>query len=180
MKKSQLSFYVFLLVLTLSFSDSWATLPSLNLTLGSEDFISCIQSNSANVNSISQLIFTPVHASFLPIWQVAVQNTRFLKPSTPKPSVIVTPVDETLIQTTLYCAKKYDYEIRIRSGGHDFEGLSYTSDVPFVMLDFSNMRSIDTYALLVLVLFGSDNEKEVALYAYDMYVIELSTPIWLY
>ncbi|CAH1442361.1 unnamed protein product [Lactuca virosa] len=135
---------VFLLVLTLSFSNSWANLSSLvDATPGTEDFISCIQSNSNNVTSISQLLFTPVNASFIPIWQVAVQNTRFLKPSTPKPSIIVTPVDEELIQTALFCAKKHGYEIRIRSGGHDYEGLSYTADVPFVMLDFTNMRSID-------------------------------------
>ncbi|KAI3737847.1 hypothetical protein L2E82_27861 [Cichorium intybus] len=144
MKKSLLSSSVFLLVLTLSFSNSWATSSSLvDVTPGTENFVSCMQSNSDNVTSISQLVFTPVNASFIPVWQVAVQNTRFLKPSTPKPSVIVTPVDETLIQTALFCAKKHGYEIRIRSGGHDYEGLSYTADVPFVMLDFTKMRSID-------------------------------------
>nr|KAJ0218787.1 hypothetical protein LSAT_V11C300114680 [Lactuca sativa] len=63
-----------------------------------------------------------------------VQNIKFLKPSTRKPSVIVTPVEETLIQTTLYCAKNHGYEIRIRSGGHDFEALSYSADVPFVII----------------------------------------------
>ncbi|KAI3512419.1 hypothetical protein L1887_19735 [Cichorium endivia] len=144
MKKSLLSSSVFLLVLTLSFSNSWATSSSLvDVTPGTENFVSCMQSNSDNATSVSQLVFTPVNASFIPVWQVAVQNTRFLKPSTPKPSVIVTPTDETLIQTALSCAKQHGYEIRIRSGGHDYEGLSYTADVPFVMLDFTRMRSID-------------------------------------
>ncbi|CAH1442363.1 unnamed protein product [Lactuca virosa] len=145
MKKSQISSsVVFLLVLCLSFCNSWANLSSLvDVTPGTENFMSCIQPKSNNVTSFSQLIFTPVNASFIPIWQVAVQNTRFLKPSTPKPSIIVTPVDETLVQKALFCAKKHGYEIRIRSGGHDYEGLSYTADVPFVMLDFTNMRSID-------------------------------------
>lgn len=34
--------------------------------------------------------------------------------------------------------------IRIRSGGHDFEGLSYSStyDIPFVLLDMINLRAI--------------------------------------
>ncbi|KAL7618859.1 hypothetical protein Lser_V15G00258 [Lactuca serriola] len=144
MMASLLNSSVFLFILTLCFSVSRATLSSiLEVTPGSEDFISCIESNSNNFTSDSQLIFTPVNASFLHIWQVAVQNTRFLKPSTRKPSVIVTPMNETLIQTALYCAKKHGYEIRIRSGGHDFEALSYTADVPFVMIDFTNMRSID-------------------------------------
>ncbi|KAL4570036.1 hypothetical protein LXL04_025686 [Taraxacum kok-saghyz] len=144
MKKSQLNPSAFLLVLFFSFSVSWAALSSiLDVTPGSQDFLGCLQSNSNNVTSTSQLTFTYGNASFLPTWQVHVQNTRFLKPSTPKPAVIVTPVDETLVQTTLYCAKKHGYELRIRSGGHDYEGLSYTADVPFVMLDFTNMRSID-------------------------------------
>ncbi|KAA8519310.1 hypothetical protein F0562_013566 [Nyssa sinensis] len=31
---------------------------------------------------------------------------------------------------------------RIRSGGHDYDGLSYVSEVPFVILDMFNLRSI--------------------------------------
>lgn len=59
--------------------------------------------------------------------------------------VIVTPVDESQIRTTLYCARKLGIEIRIRCGGHDFEGLSYTNPtpLPFVMVDMINMRSIE-------------------------------------
>ncbi|PSS04923.1 Berberine bridge enzyme-like [Actinidia chinensis var. chinensis] len=33
-------------------------------------------------------------------------------------------------------------EIRTRSGGHDYEGLSYISEVPFVVLDLINLHSI--------------------------------------
>ncbi|KAI3813757.1 hypothetical protein L1987_18489 [Smallanthus sonchifolius] len=33
--------------------------------------------------------------------------------------------------------------LRIRSGGHDFEGLSYVSHITYVLLDMSNLRSID-------------------------------------
>ncbi|KAG6696372.1 hypothetical protein I3842_09G144700 [Carya illinoinensis] len=37
-------------------------------------------------------------------------------------------------------------QIRVRSGGHDFEGLSYVSDVPFVIIDMINLRSISVDA----------------------------------
>ncbi|KAI3789602.1 hypothetical protein L2E82_02402 [Cichorium intybus] len=145
MRKSQLSSSVFLLLLTLSFSVSWASLSSiLDATIGSsDDVVGCLLSNSNNITLTSQLIFTPVNASFQAVWEVAIMDTRLLTPSTPKPAVIVTPTEETLVQTTLYCTKQYGYELRIRSGGHDFEGISYTSSVPFVMLDFTNMRAID-------------------------------------
>lgn len=33
-------------------------------------------------------------------------------------------------------------QLKIRSGGHDYEGISYVSDVPFIILDMFNLRSI--------------------------------------
>lgn len=43
----------------------------------------------------------------------------------------------------MLCAKSKGLQIRIRSGGHDFEGLSYVSSVPYVILDMFNLRSIN-------------------------------------
>ncbi|KAJ0737680.1 putative tetrahydroberberine oxidase [Helianthus annuus] len=139
MKKSHL---VFLLVLTLSFFVSRGASSPNDLDT-SEDFLSCLQSKTNSVTSVSQLVFTPLNSSFQSIWQARVNNLRFIKPSTPKPSVIMTPVNDTQIQTALFCTKKHGYEIRIRSGGHDFEGVSYSAVVPFVMLDLINTKSID-------------------------------------
>ena len=34
-------------------------------------------------------------------------------------------------------------QIRTRSGGHDLEGLSYVSNVPFVVIDLRNLSSIN-------------------------------------
>ncbi|KAM0027129.1 putative tetrahydroberberine oxidase [Helianthus debilis subsp. tardiflorus] len=135
---------VFLLVLALSFCVSFGALSSIfDVTSTSEDFITCLQSNSNNVSTISQLVFTPVNTSYIPIWQAAADPIRFNKSYISKPSVIVTPTNETQIQTALLCAKKHGYEFRIRDGGHDFEGISYTANAPFVMLDLVNMRAIE-------------------------------------
>ncbi|CAA3014416.1 cannabidiolic acid synthase-like [Olea europaea subsp. europaea] len=60
--------------------------------------------------------------------------------TTPKPLVIVTPMHESQIRSVIYCAKENGLQIRVRSGGHDYEGLSYTSEVPFVILDLFNLR----------------------------------------
>ncbi|MFS7944134.1 putative tetrahydroberberine oxidase [Helianthus anomalus] len=138
----KISHLVFLFVLTLCFFVSWGATSIFDVD-DSEDIISCLKSKTNNATSISQLIFTPLNSSFESIWEARVNNFRFIKPSTPKPCVIVTPIDETQIQTTLFCTKKHGYEIRIRSGGHDFEGVSSTAVVPFVMLDIFNMNSID-------------------------------------
>ncbi|KAK9076278.1 hypothetical protein SSX86_004611 [Deinandra increscens subsp. villosa] len=132
------------LFIFLSVFASWGSSSSIfDVTPNSEDFITCLQSNSINTTSISQLTFTSSNSSFLPNWEARINNFKFLKPSIPKPSVIVTPVDETQIQTVLFCTKKLGYELRIRSGGHDFEGLSSIALAPYVMLDLVNMRSID-------------------------------------
>ncbi|KAK3188757.1 hypothetical protein Dsin_028318 [Dipteronia sinensis] len=68
---------------------------------------------------------------------------RFSTAETPKPLAIVTANDESHVQATVLCTKYSCLEIRIRSGGHDYEGLSHTSIVPFVILDMFNLRSID-------------------------------------
>ncbi|KAK3188769.1 hypothetical protein Dsin_028330 [Dipteronia sinensis] len=72
-----------------------------------------------------------------------IKNGRFSTAETPKPLAIVTANDESHVQATVLCTKYSGLEIRIRSGGHDYEGLSYTSIVPFVILDMFNLRSID-------------------------------------
>ncbi|XP_074362727.1 berberine bridge enzyme-like 8 [Apium graveolens] len=112
-----------------------------------QDFLQClITINSERNSSISEVIFTPDNSSCTNVLQATIQNLRFSSTSTPKPRVIVTPVDASQIQTVIFCSKKYGMEIRIRSGGHDFEGLSYVSQVPFVLLDMINLRSVDVDA----------------------------------
>lgn len=75
----------------------------------------------------------------------SIQNDRFSSPSTPKPSVIITPFHVSHVQATVYCSKKHDVQIRTRSGGHDYEGLSYVSyfNVPrYVVIDLRNLSSV--------------------------------------
>ncbi|KAL2474824.1 FAD-binding Berberine family protein [Abeliophyllum distichum] len=59
-----------------------------------------------------------------------------------KPVVIVTPFHESQIQAAIYCSKESGIQIRVRSGGHDYEGLSYVSEIPFAIVDVRNLRSI--------------------------------------
>ncbi|CAN1226511.1 Berberine bridge enzyme-like 17 [Linum grandiflorum] len=64
-------------------------------------------------------------------------------PDTAKPLAIVTPTRESHVQATVVCSKLNRLQLRTRSGGHDYEGLSYRSPSPFVLLDLNNLRSID-------------------------------------
>ncbi|KAJ6950802.1 berberine bridge enzyme-like 17 [Populus alba x Populus x berolinensis] len=108
-----------------------------------EKFLQCLPNNSLPSYPISEAIYTTANSSFESVLQTYINNRRFLTPTTPKPIAIVTALHETHVQATVICAKASGLQVRIRSGGHDYEGLSYVSEVPFVILDMFNLRSID-------------------------------------
>ena len=107
-----------------------------------ENFLQCLTSHSQNTTSISQVIYTPNNSSYTSVLEFSIRNFRFLSRHTPKPLVIITPLHESHIQVAIKCARNHGLQIRVRSGGHDFEGLSYVSHVPFFVLDLINLRSI--------------------------------------
>ena len=116
---------------------SWATSNSVQ-----DNFVKCLDKASLS-QPISAEIYTPNNSSFGTVLQSYKRNRRFDTPTTPKPVVIVTATHESHVQATVVCAKKVGIELRIRSGGHDYEGVSYVSQVPFVILEMSNLRSIE-------------------------------------
>ncbi|XP_042029203.1 berberine bridge enzyme-like 18 [Salvia splendens] len=107
-----------------------------------EDFLECLSEQFRNYSSISSNLYTPANSSYFPTLRFSIQNMRFTSDSTPKPDVIVTPELESQIPPIIYCAKENDMQIRTRSGGHDYEGLSYVSRVPFVILDLINLSEV--------------------------------------
>uniref|UniRef100_A0A2N9G8I5 FAD-binding PCMH-type domain-containing protein n=1 Tax=Fagus sylvatica TaxID=28930 RepID=A0A2N9G8I5_FAGSY len=120
----------------LLFPVSWAT---TTLASVQDNFIQCLD----NALPVQPHIYIPNNPLFASVLQSHKRNLRFDTPTTPKPFVIVTATNESHVQATVVCAKKLGIELRLRSGGHDYEGVSYVSQVPFVILDMFNLRSID-------------------------------------
>ncbi|CAI8618132.1 unnamed protein product [Vicia faba] len=104
-----------------------------------QNFLTCFSHNS----HASKVIYTPNNSSFSTILNKKMYNKKFQTPTTSKPLAIIAAKDASHVQATVICAKSNNIQIRIRSGGHDYEGYSYVSDVPFVVIDMFNINSVD-------------------------------------
>ncbi|MED6171117.1 hypothetical protein PIB30_037679 [Stylosanthes scabra] len=105
-----------------------------------ENFLNCLLFH--NSISISNVVYTKTSPSYYSVLHSSIKNLRFSSNNIPKPLVIVTPLQPSHVQATVLCAQLHGLQIRIRSGAHDFEGLSYVSQVPFIIIDFINYRKI--------------------------------------
>ncbi|KAL4347309.1 hypothetical protein GQ457_17G025380 [Hibiscus cannabinus] len=119
---------------------------SLQITasaLSCNEFLHCLFLRSGN-SSIAKYVYTHHNSSYSFVLNSSAQNFRFTTPSNPTPLAIITPQHASDIQATVLCSKKHGLQVRIRSGGHDFEGLSYTTAyaVPFIVIDLVNLRSV--------------------------------------
>ncbi|CAE6185711.1 unnamed protein product [Arabidopsis arenosa] len=93
-------------------------------------------------NSITEALCTHENFTFVSSYVSYTKNKRYSNPNDTKLIAIVAAKHESHVQATVVCAKVNGVQIRIRSGGHDYEGLSYISSVPFIILDMNNLRSI--------------------------------------
>ncbi|KAI7754289.1 hypothetical protein M8C21_024805 [Ambrosia artemisiifolia] len=76
--------------------------------------------------------------------QNRIKNRRFNVTNTPKPAIIVTPKKESHVQAAVRCAKQLNIHMKIRSGGHDYEAVSYvSSEKTFMVLDMFNFGAVD-------------------------------------
>ncbi|KAI3985302.1 hypothetical protein MKX01_033616 [Papaver californicum] len=125
-----------LLVLVFFSSVSWAANNPLH-----GDFLQCIKKNE--YSSIPIPIYTPDNSTFTTIFRSSARNLRFLTSnSTQTPQFIITPTHESHVQSAVVCCRKHGFDLKVRSGGHDVEGLSYVSDTPYVLVDLINFRDI--------------------------------------
>ena len=112
-----------------------------------QDFIHCLVDNTDMSFPIRASFFSPDQNAtlFKEELESTAQNLRYLTPSNPKPVFIFEPLYETHVQAAVVCAKMLNLHMRLRSGGHDYEGLSFVAEnvTPFVVVDLSKLRQID-------------------------------------
>ncbi|CAN1251556.1 Berberine bridge enzyme-like 24 [Linum perenne] len=86
----------------------------------SDSILDCLHSTG-----VSQFTHLPTDSTYTAVLQSSIKNSRFNTTAASKPSIIVTPETVSHIQSTILCSKNHNFHLRIRSGGHDSEGLSY-------------------------------------------------------
>nr|XP_043630342.1 berberine bridge enzyme-like 15 [Erigeron canadensis] len=129
--------YVFLLLIAL--------IPNICSSNAIQDSLLQCLSIDESLAQLPNIIITPNNPSFTPILNSTALNLRCIAPYMAKPELILTALHEAHIQSAVICAKKLGVQLRVRSGGHDYEGLSYTSvmDPPYVVIDLAKMRGIN-------------------------------------
>ncbi|XP_010449155.1 PREDICTED: reticuline oxidase-like protein [Camelina sativa] len=108
-----------------------------------ESFVQCFSDKTKSPQTqITDNVFSHSNPSYTSVLRAYIRNARFNTSSTPKPTIIVTPRSESHVSAAVVCSKTQNFLVKIRSGGHDYEGLSYISDKPFFILDMSNLRDV--------------------------------------
>ncbi|CAN4081934.1 unnamed protein product [Withania somnifera] len=102
-----------------------------------DQFYQCITLHSDRSIPFSSAFFTPTTnaTSFNSVLQSTAQNLRCLAPSQQKPLLIFTALIESHVQAAVICSKELKIQLRVRSGGHDYE-------VSFILLDLAKLRDI--------------------------------------
>jgi hypothetical protein len=110
----------------------------------SRSLASCLVSSGVRNFSLAG---SPGYASLLGF---SVQNLRFALPGVRKPDAVVLPASRRDLRRAVLCARRAAAAIRVRSGGHSYEGQSYTvagaalgdGDAPFVVVDLMNLNRV--------------------------------------
>ncbi|XP_013671119.2 berberine bridge enzyme-like 22 [Brassica napus] len=107
-----------------------------------EQFQSCLSTISKTPNNLTK------HTSDSRLYTASLEtsspssNFLNLNFTSLKPILTLKPKSETEIKKAILCSKKLGVQVRTLSGGHDYEGLSYLSLTPFIIIDLVNLRSI--------------------------------------
>ncbi|KAJ1256032.1 hypothetical protein BS78_K101200 [Paspalum vaginatum] len=111
----------------------------LPTSASSDSFLQCLSSMMP-----SGLVFQQSSSSFVSVLQSSVQNPKFVTNTTVRPLCIITASDVSHVQAAVRCGRWNGVRLRMRSGGHDYEGLSYRSVQPevFAVLDLAKLRGV--------------------------------------
>ncbi|GAB4826678.1 hypothetical protein Ancab_033573 [Ancistrocladus abbreviatus] len=73
-----------------------------------------------------------------------IQNMRYAEVGVPKPLAVILPESKEQLVESVLCCRAASLEIRVRCGGHSYEGLSSVSNdkTPFVIIDMMKLNRV--------------------------------------
>nr|XP_028959395.1 berberine bridge enzyme-like 13 [Malus domestica] len=106
------------------------------------NFDSCFSFHSKESSTNVSTFLLDTHSpSFSSVFESSIQNLRF-NSTNQKLLYIITPYLYEHVQAAIICSKIHRLQVRIRSGGHDYEALSYKADVPFIIIDLVKLNKV--------------------------------------
>ncbi|EAZ18426.1 hypothetical protein OsJ_33955 [Oryza sativa Japonica Group] len=104
-----------------------------------DDFLRCLSGKIP-----AEQVFTQSSSGFMAELTSSVQNPRFVTNATVRPACIVAASDASHVQAAVRCGHRSGVRLRVRSGGHDYEGLSYRAvrAETFAVLDLAGLRAV--------------------------------------
>lgn len=103
-------------------------------TTSVDNLAACLTENGIRNYTSSQ--------NFDHLLEFSIQNLRFTGPNVFKPSLIVLPKSKQEVQQAVTCCRQEGFDIRVRCGGHSYEGTSCTAEAPFAIIDLMNLNSV--------------------------------------
>ncbi|KAM7477294.1 hypothetical protein LguiB_024537 [Lonicera macranthoides] len=102
---------------------------------------SCLTHHSINTFTLYSNTNTNDSILYFQLLNFSLQNLRFSAPSLPKPIAIILPETKEQLVNTVLCCRKLSLEIRVRCGGHSYEGTSSVAagGAPFAVIDMMNL-----------------------------------------
>ncbi|KAK5817831.1 hypothetical protein PVK06_022759 [Gossypium arboreum] len=105
------------------------------------NIMSCLNSYNISNYTISSNVHNHDYSILL---NFSIQNLRFAEPTIPKPIAIILPENKEQLINTVVCCTKGPWEIRVRCGGHSYEGTSSVASdgALFVIIDMMNLNRV--------------------------------------
>ncbi|XP_051133568.1 berberine bridge enzyme-like 22 [Andrographis paniculata] len=111
-------------------------------------FVECMTASTSTPfgGDGGSLLHSPGSPSYAYLLRSAQQNPRWLNRSSSRnsrpPLLIITPYTSGEVRAAILCCRRHDLQVRVKSGGHDYEGLSYRCTPRCVIIDLLNLRAI--------------------------------------
>ncbi|XP_030461506.1 berberine bridge enzyme-like D-2 [Syzygium oleosum] len=98
-----------------------------------------------NINNFTTIPTTENESTqYYALLNSSIHNLRFSGPAVPKPVVIIFPDSVEQLRSCVVCCREGAWEIRVRCGGHSYEGTSWvaTNGAPFAVIDMMNLNQV--------------------------------------